>query len=77
MLTDVGIPRIDGATLARWVASEKPDVKVLMVSGYATDKRLPIEDLGLDYRFLPKPFTRKQLAISVRKALDHDAVPSA
>ena len=77
VLTDVGIPRLDGASLARWIAAEKPHVKVLMVSGYATDKRLPTEDLGLDYRFLPKPFTRKQLAVSVRKALDHNAVPAA
>ena len=77
VLTDIGIPRLDGASLARWITAERPHVKVLMVSGYATDKRLPIEDLGLDYRFLPKPFTRKQLAASVRKALDHDAVASA
>ena len=74
VLTDVGIPRMDGATLARWIAAKKPNVRVLMVSGYATDKRLPIEDLGLDYRFLPKPFTRKQLAASVRKALEHNTV---
>ena len=74
VLTDVGIPRMDGAALARWIAAEKPNVRVLMVSGYATDKRLPIEDLGLDYRFLPKPFTRKQLAASVRKALEHNTV---
>jgi signal transduction histidine kinase len=50
VLTDVGIPRLDGAALARWISAEKPDVRVLMVSGYASDKRLPIEDLGLDYR---------------------------
>ena len=77
VLTDVGIPRLDGAALARWISAEKPDVRVLMVSGYASDKRLPIEDLGLDYRFLPKPFTRKQLAASVRKALEHSAAPAA
>ena len=77
VLTDVGIPRLDGTALARWIAAEKPGVKVLVVSGYATDKRLPTDDLGLDYRFLPKPFTRKQLAISVRKALEHGAVSAA
>jgi two-component system, cell cycle sensor histidine kinase and response regulator CckA len=77
VLTDIGIPRLDGASLARWVVAEKPHVKVLMVSGYATDSRLPTEDLGIDYRFLPKPFTRKQLAVSVRKALDHSAVAHA
>ena len=77
VLTDIGIPRLDGASLARWVAAEKPNVKVLMVSGYATDKRLPTDDLTNDYRFLPKPFTRKQLAVSVRKALDHNAALTA
>ena len=71
VLSDVGIPRLDGVSLARWVANEHPHVRVLLVSGYATDQRLNLDDLGADYRFLPKPFTRKQLAISVRKALDH------
>jgi signal transduction histidine kinase/CheY-like chemotaxis protein len=75
VLTDIGIPRLDGASLARWIMAEKPDVKVLLVSGYATDRRLNLEELGADYRFLPKPFTRKQLAVSVRKALDHQLVP--
>jgi PAS domain S-box-containing protein len=71
VLSDVGMPRMDGASLANWVAAERPGVKVLLVSGYATDQRLNNIDVAADYRFLPKPFTRKQLAASVRKALDH------
>jgi CheY-like chemotaxis protein len=70
VLTDVGMPRLDGAGLAKWIAEEKREVKVLLVSGYATDERLKAADLGEDYGFLPKPFTRKQLALTVRKALD-------
>jgi two-component system cell cycle sensor histidine kinase/response regulator CckA len=70
VMSDVGMPKLDGASLASWVATERPDVKVLLVSGYATDKRLGTADL-VDYRFLPKPFTRRQLAVSVRKALEH------
>jgi CheY-like chemotaxis protein len=70
VLTDVGMPRMDGASLAQWVETELPQTKVLLVSGYAGDQRLRDEDLGVDHRFLAKPFTRSQLATSVRKALD-------
>jgi two-component system cell cycle sensor histidine kinase/response regulator CckA len=76
VLTDVGMPRLDGAGLAKWIAAEMPEVKVLLVSGYATDQRLKPADVGEDYGFLPKPFTRKQLAVTVRKALDQE-VPAA
>jgi two-component system, cell cycle sensor histidine kinase and response regulator CckA len=76
VMSDVGMPKLDGASLAKWAAAERPDVKVLLVSGYLTDKRLGTSDL-VDYRFLPKPFTRRQLAASVRKALDHSDVPPA
>lgn len=75
VLTDVGMPRLDGASLAKWAAIEKPAAKVLLVSGYATDRRMDQVNLAVDYRFLPKPFTRKQLAVSVRKALDHPSAP--
>jgi hypothetical protein len=47
------MPRLDGAGLAKWIAEEKPEVKVLLVSGYATDERLKAADLGEDYGFLP------------------------
>jgi two-component system, cell cycle sensor histidine kinase and response regulator CckA len=70
VLTDVGMPKMDGASLTNWIEAERPNVKVLLVSGYAGDSRLRDEDLGLDHRFLAKPFTRSQLAASVRKALD-------
>jgi two-component system cell cycle sensor histidine kinase/response regulator CckA len=76
VMSDVGMPKLDGASLAKWAAAEKPELRVLLVSGYATDKRLGTTDL-VDYRFLPKPFTRRQLAVSVRKALEHSDVPAA
>ncbi|HSV61949.1 MAG TPA: response regulator [Chthoniobacterales bacterium] len=71
VLTDVGMPRLDGVTLAHWLETHRPEVRVLLVSGYAGDKRLRDEDVALDHRFLAKPFTRAQLATAVRKALEH------
>ncbi len=75
VVADVGMPRLDGPGLARWIAQELPAVKVLFVSGYAAD-RLP-QGLDGDYRLLPKPFTRKQLALSVREVLDQESAPGA
>ncbi len=71
VLTDVGMPRLDGIALARWLESHHPETRVLLVSGYAGDKRLREEDLSQEHRFLSKPFTRSQLATAIRKALEH------
>ncbi|MFL6590336.1 MAG: response regulator [Chthoniobacterales bacterium] len=71
VLTDVGMPRLDGISLTRWLATHYPATRVLLVSGYADDKRLLNKDLVHNYRFLSKPFTRSQLATAVRKALEH------
>ena len=71
VLTDVGMPRLDGVSLARWLETHHPAARVLLVSGYAGDKRLRDEDVTVDHRFLAKPFTRAQLATAVRKALEY------
>jgi two-component system cell cycle sensor histidine kinase/response regulator CckA len=72
VLTDVGMPRLDGASLAKWMAEEKPHVKILFVSGYNTNTKFNGAEFSNSCKFLPKPFTRKQLAFSVREALDHN-----
>ncbi len=69
LITDVVMPRIDGPTLVRQVRSERPDLKVIFISGYAEDafrKRLD-QDAGI--HFLPKPFSLKQLAGKVKEVM--------
>lgn len=71
LLTDVMMPRMGGHELAERLRQERPDTRVLFMSGYNTEEnllRLPGCDgpVGL----LPKPFTHRDLARKVREILD-------
>ena len=69
LITDVVMPKIDGPTLVREVREQRPNLKVIFISGYTEDafrKRLD-QDAGI--HFLPKPFSLKQLAGKVKEVL--------
>lgn len=71
LISDVVMPSMDGPTLARLAIEKRPDLKVIMISGYAEEQFRKSLDPGLDFTFLAKPFTLKQLAALVREVLDH------
>ncbi len=69
LVTDVVMPGMDGATLARLVRQERPSIQVILMSGYSEDvapEKVAGED---DMFFLPKPFSLKQLASLVKEAM--------
>lgn len=69
LITDIVMPGIDGKELIRQFKQNKPDVKVLAVSGYTkyvADK----QDITTIDGFLHKPFETGQLLTAVRKVLD-------
>ena len=69
LVTDVVMPKLDGPSLVKEVRADRPELKVIFISGYAEDsfrKRLD-EDAGI--HFLPKPFSLKQLAGKVKEVL--------
>lgn len=69
IITDVMMPGMDGHTLVRLVQEELPDIKVILMSGYAEDA-IPGEIAG-DSRinFLPKPFSLQELAGRVKEVI--------
>jgi CheY-like chemotaxis protein len=72
LFTDVGLPGMNGRTLADHVRATRPEIKTVFTSGYA---RTAIANLGLLERsvlFLPKPFRIESLAQMLRNALDAD-----
>ena len=76
LVTDVVMPHLDGPSLVRRVREERPDLKVIFISGYTEDafrKRLG-EDAGIE--FLPKPFSLKQLAAKVKEVLGEESTPT-
>lgn len=72
LLTDVVMPRMDGATLAAKVRERNPRAKVLYMSGHAFDV---LERRGIDpssLTVLRKPFSAAEMARHVRFVLDGD-----
>ncbi|WP_092620378.1 ATP-binding protein [Roseospirillum parvum] len=70
MLTDMVMPGMDGATLAGLVRTERPDLKIILMSGYSEEISRGDLAPGPDLTFLPKPFSLKTLAETVREVLD-------
>lgn len=68
LITDVVMPNMDGPALVNEARKKRPDVPVIFISGYAEDmfrKDLEAEE----FQFLPKPFTLKDLAETVKEIL--------
>ena len=70
MITDVVMPHMGGAKLAGELAFERPDMKVLFVSGYAENTVLRHGPIDVTTRFLQKPFSLKTLSRKMREVLD-------
>ncbi|MFB0992495.1 MAG: response regulator, partial [Rhodospirillales bacterium] len=62
IVSDVIMPGMDGHTFVNLVRYELPDVKVILMSGYAEETFR--DEIGRDktIHFLGKPFTLKDLA---------------
>lgn len=70
LVTDVVMPRMNGRYLAERLISMRPEMKVLLVSGYIDAVLVHQEILGSGISFLQKPFTPSELAKTVRETLD-------
>jgi two-component system cell cycle sensor histidine kinase/response regulator CckA len=70
VLLDIIMPELNGEEVYQQMKEKKPDVKVLLSSGYSIDwqARKMIEKGCLG--FIPKPFTMKELSMQIRKILD-------
>jgi PAS domain S-box-containing protein len=73
MITDVVMPRMSGPRLAERLGDDRPEMKVLFVSGYAERTVLQHGKIDVTKRFLQKPFSLKTLAKKVREVLETSA----
>jgi two-component system, cell cycle sensor histidine kinase and response regulator CckA len=69
LLTDVVMPGMNGWALASRLRVERPDVQVLLMSGYTENAMTDCEGLDAEVSYLQKPFTPDTLAGKVREAL--------
>jgi len=70
LLTDVVMPQMGGPALAKRLASARPGMKVLCMSGYTDDSIVRHGVLDAHVAYLQKPFTPDALAARVREVLD-------
>ncbi|HEX9753802.1 MAG TPA: PAS domain-containing protein [Methyloceanibacter sp.] len=69
VVSDVVMPEMDGPTLCEKLRRERPDLKVIFISGYAEDSFRQHLAENEDFMFLQKPFDLKELAAAVKAAL--------
>jgi len=68
VVSDVVMPEMDGPTLLRHLRQRNPNIRIIFMSGYAEEafrKNLSADE---NFVFLPKPFTLKKLAETVKAA---------
>lgn len=69
VITDLKMPEIDGIDLIRWLRDSKPEIGVVVITGYPSQDTIKDAlNLGIiDY--LPKPFTPQILTDVTNKAI--------
>jgi len=72
IVTDERMPGMSGNDLLAWVAQNYPDVMRIILTGHAsTANVIRAINQGAVYQFLIKPCDEVELAIAIRKALEH------
>ena len=70
LITDVGLPGMNGRQLAGLARQLRPQLPVLFVTGYAADAAVRSEFLDAGMHMISKPFSVESLAVAVREALE-------
>ncbi|MGN6376782.1 MAG: PAS domain S-box protein [Sphingomonas sp.] len=69
VFSDVVMPGISGVQLAQRVAIERPEMPVLLTSGYSDEL---IEGAASHFELLPKPYSAESLASALARLVGHD-----
>jgi two-component SAPR family response regulator len=66
-----------GVQLAKEAREMRPDVKILLTSGYSGEALTRHKPDSLDLPIIAKPFRQAELGARLRKLLDSDSVAAA
>jgi len=66
LITDVGLPNgMNGRQLADAARKDRPDLRVLFITGYAENAAVGGRQLGPDMDLITKPFALHALAVKI------------
>ena len=71
LISDVGLPGMNGRQLAELMRQGRPSVPVLFMTGYAESAAVQSEFLGENMAIITKPFALDDFGQAVRQALAH------
>jgi len=70
VLVDWSMPEMDGEEVARAFHQMKPDVKILLSSGYSEEMVMQAVASGVPVDFIQKPYSFEQLKLKLREVID-------
>ncbi len=70
LITDVIMPEMNGRELSEHLQRLYPNLKILFMSGYTANVIAHRGVLDDEIFFIPKPFSKEEIAVKVRKVLD-------
>ena len=77
MISDVGLPGLNGRQLAEIAVGKRPGLKVLFVTGYAEQAIVRNGLLNAGMQMITKPFVIDELANRIRAILRDEVIPRA
>jgi YesN/AraC family two-component response regulator len=69
ILTDIVMPKISGLKLVEKVKQMKPNIKILMMSGYSEELLIEKEGYKEGYPLLLKPFSAIKLIETIKQLI--------
>ena len=69
MISDVGLPTMNGRELAETARSHRPDLPILFITGYAENAAIRAGFLGANMSMVTKPFSLDELAAKVSQMI--------
>jgi CheY-like chemotaxis protein len=70
LITDVGLPGLNGRQLAEIARQTRPDLPILFVTGYAANAAVRSDFLGPGMDMIAKPFAMDDLAARIRTIIE-------
>ncbi|WP_370435575.1 PAS domain-containing protein [Microvirga sp. TS319] len=72
LVTDVGLPGLNGRQLADQARLVRPDLRVLFITGYAEQATMASGFLAPGMEMITKPFAIEDLAVRIREIMERD-----